>query len=111
MPLLKRLLLAAIVLLALAAPARALAQEEGPVYIVQEGDTLIGIALRFGVGVDALASANGLSDPSSIFPGMALRLPGYEGISGVLQTLPVGAGETSAAWRCATVCRMMTWHA
>jgi murein DD-endopeptidase MepM/ murein hydrolase activator NlpD len=93
MPPLKRLLLAGTLALVLTAPAAAFAQEEGPVYIVQEGDTLIGIALRFGVDLDALAMANGLSDPSSIFPGMALRLPGYEGVSGVLQTLPVAAGE------------------
>jgi murein DD-endopeptidase MepM/ murein hydrolase activator NlpD len=60
---------------------------------VQDGDTLIGIALRFGVDVDDLAAANGLADPSAIFPGMPLRLPGYEGIEGVLQTVPVEAGE------------------
>jgi murein DD-endopeptidase MepM/ murein hydrolase activator NlpD len=79
--------------LALAVPGGVAAQEDGPVYLVQEGDTLIGIALRFGVPVDDLAAANGLADPSAIIPGMALRLPGYEGVSGVLQTLPVGAGE------------------
>ena len=90
---LSRLLLAAALVSILVVPAPVAAQEDGPVYIVQEGDTLIGIALRFGVDVDDLAAANGLADPSAILPGMQLRLPGYEGIGGVLQTLPVGAGE------------------
>jgi murein DD-endopeptidase MepM/ murein hydrolase activator NlpD len=88
-----RLLLGLVLGLILLAPGPAAAQEAGPVYIVQEGDTLIGIAVRFGVPMDDLAAANGLADPSSIFPGMPLRLPGYEALSGVLQTLPVGAGE------------------
>ena len=88
-----RLLLAAALASLLVVPGPVAAQEDGPVYIVQEGDTLIGIALRFGVDVDDLAAANGLADPSAITPGMQLRLPGYEGIGGVLQTLPVEAGE------------------
>jgi len=93
MHLLSRLLLAAALASILAVPAPAAAQQDGPVYIVRDGDTLIGIALRFGVDVDDLAVANGLADPSAITPGMRLRLPGYEGIGGVLQTLPVEAGE------------------
>jgi murein DD-endopeptidase MepM/ murein hydrolase activator NlpD len=88
-----RLLITLALVLVLFAPTSAAAQEQGPVYIVVEGDTLIGIAQRFGVAVDDLATANGLSDPSAIFPGMPLRLPGFEDVSGVLQTVPVGAGE------------------
>lgn len=36
-------------------------------YVVQLGDTLSGIAARYGVSVDALAAANGL-DPAGILP-------------------------------------------
>jgi LysM repeat protein len=36
-------------------------------YVVQPGDTLSGIAARYGVSVEALASANGL-DPAGILP-------------------------------------------
>ena len=85
--------LAVALLCALSLPGPAAAQSDGPVYIVQEGDTLIGIALRFGVDVDDLAAANALADPSAIVPGMQLRLPGYEGIGGVLESIPVAAGE------------------
>jgi murein DD-endopeptidase MepM/ murein hydrolase activator NlpD len=88
-----RLLVLILLAVCLATPRSVAAQEETPVYLVQEGDTLIGIAFRFGVSVDDLAAANGLADPSAIFPGMPLRLPGFEGVSGVLQTLPVNAGD------------------
>lgn len=53
-----RLFLAAVLALAVVlAPASAAAQQEGPVYIVQEGDTLIGIASRFGVALDDLGKS------------------------------------------------------
>lgn len=90
---LSRLLLIAGLACLLLVPGSAAAQADGPVYVVQEGDTLIGIALRFGVDVDDLAAANGLADPSAILPGMRLLLPGYSGIEGVLQTVPVEVGE------------------
>lgn len=46
------------------------------VYVVQPGDTLFGIAARFGTTVDALAAANGIADPSSIQAGQSLTIPG-----------------------------------
>ncbi len=45
-----------------------------PFYIVQSGDTLWEIALRFGVSVDALRAANNLSG-DIIQPGQVLTLP------------------------------------
>ncbi|HZD57184.1 MAG TPA: LysM domain-containing protein, partial [Anaerolineales bacterium] len=45
-------------------------QPRGPVYIVQEGDTLWAIAQRFGVSVDELRSYNNISDPNQIAPGV-----------------------------------------
>ncbi len=63
------------------APGRALtlpAPEPPPAttYTVQPGDTLFGLATRFGTTVDALAAANGIADPSSIQAGQALAIPG-----------------------------------
>jgi len=70
------------------------AQESGPVYIVAEGDTLTAIAVKFGTSVEALVEANGIADPSVLFPGMPLVIPGFEGVSGVLATKEVAFGET-----------------
>jgi murein DD-endopeptidase MepM/ murein hydrolase activator NlpD len=84
--------LALALLQALAAPASA--QVEGPIYVVEAGDTLSGIARTFGVSVESLAAANGISDPSTIFPGQELVIPGFPGVSGVLVTQQVAYGDT-----------------
>ena len=45
------------------------------IYIVQPGDDLFRIGLRYGVGYYALASYNGLRNPNQIFAGMRLLIP------------------------------------
>jgi murein DD-endopeptidase MepM/ murein hydrolase activator NlpD len=75
-------------------PSPVIAQDDpgDPVYIVQSGDTLSSIAVRFGIPVDDLLSANGITDPNSLGAGQSLVLPGLEGISGTLinETVPLG---------------------
>ncbi len=66
----------------------------GPVYIVQKGDTLLVIALRFGVALTDLERANGISNPNLLNIGDSLVIPGLEGIQGVLETRQVPYGET-----------------
>lgn len=44
-------------------------------YVVQAGDTLYGIALRYGMDVGALIAANNLSDPYWIHVGQVLTIP------------------------------------
>jgi tyrosinase len=45
-------------------------------YVVQQGDTLSGIAQRFGVSLQALEAANPqISDPNLIFPGQLVTIP------------------------------------
>jgi murein DD-endopeptidase MepM/ murein hydrolase activator NlpD len=45
------------------------------VYVVQSGDTLNGIASRFGVSVDDLLVTNNISDPNTIHIGQTLIIP------------------------------------
>lgn len=70
------------------------AQSQGPIYVVREGDTLWGIAQVFGTDADTLASFNGLTTNSTIFPGMGLIIPGFEDVEGELQTQAVVFGDT-----------------
>jgi len=66
----------------------------GPVYIVQEGDSLWDIAYRFHVSQVDLATANGIVNTNQITVGQPLVIPGLEGIQGVLTTETVPFGET-----------------
>ncbi len=47
-------------------------------YVVQEGDSLLSIALRFGVTTNDIIVANTLADPNSVFVGQELIIPGYQ---------------------------------
>lgn len=44
-------------------------------YTVKPGDTLSGIAARFGTTVQAIAKLNGITNPSLIRPGQVLKIP------------------------------------
>ncbi|HUX86143.1 MAG TPA: LysM domain-containing protein [Chloroflexota bacterium] len=44
-------------------------------YVVQPGDTMEGIAQKFGVTVDAIARVNQLSDPNKLALGQRLIIP------------------------------------
>jgi lysozyme len=70
-------------------------------YVVQPGDTLSGIGVQFGIDPTALASWNGVSDPSVLAPGQTLRLtappvatatPAASSVSG--KTYVVQGGDT-----------------
>ncbi|HEY66268.1 MAG TPA: LysM peptidoglycan-binding domain-containing protein, partial [Caldilineae bacterium] len=50
-------------------------QPEETIYIVAPGDTLISIARRFGVTVEALARLNGIEDPTRLRVNQQLRIP------------------------------------
>ena len=65
------------------------AEPGGPIYIVQEGDSLWDIAIRFSVPLDSLANANGISDASQLSIGDELVIPGLEGVQGYLTTTNV----------------------
>jgi murein DD-endopeptidase MepM/ murein hydrolase activator NlpD len=77
----------------LSRPAKA-QTADGPVYIVQSGDTLSLISSRFNVDLADLMNANGISDPNLLSAGQELVIPGLEGISGVLVTEFVQFGDS-----------------
>jgi murein DD-endopeptidase MepM/ murein hydrolase activator NlpD len=70
------------------------AQTEGPIYIVQPGDSLNSIADRFGINVNDLLTTNNISDPNLISAGTQLIIPSLPEISGILNTEVVPFGET-----------------
>jgi LysM repeat protein len=47
----------------------------GQVYVVRYGDTLSGIAYRFGISASALMHANGIVNPNCIYAGQKLTIP------------------------------------
>lgn len=65
----------------------------GPVYIVQEGDSLWGVAQKFNVSLTELTQYNGISDPGQLSIGAQLVIPGMEDVQGVLVTRTVPFGE------------------
>lgn len=70
------------------------AQANGPVYIVQQGDTLSFIASRFNVALNDLIEANPSIDPNFLSEGQEVVIPGLEGITGVLETEVITFGDT-----------------
>lgn len=92
----KRITLAFLLSLSvLFASQQASAQESvGPIYIVQSGDSLSTIALRFSVDLTELMSANGITDPNSLDVGQQLVIPGLEGVTGILNTRVINFGDS-----------------
>lgn len=60
-------------------------------YTVKSGDSLSGIASRYGTTVSALASLNGISNPNWIYPGQVLKISGSQSSS---RTYTVRSGDT-----------------
>jgi LysM repeat protein len=48
---------------------------QATLYVVQSGDTLWSIAIRFGVPEDDIVAENGLSDRDQLYAGQELRIP------------------------------------
>jgi len=59
-------------------------------HVVQRGENLFRIALRYGTTVEAIASANGIANPALIYAGQELVIP-----SPGTQPPPPSAGETT----------------
>ncbi len=93
---LKHLLIVALIasLLFNVRPAAAQTPSSGPFYIVQPGDTLSSIAMRFNVTVNDLMAANNISNPNLLATGQQLLIPGLEGVTGTLDTEIIAFGDS-----------------
>ncbi len=58
-----------------------LGPSSGTTYIVQSGDTLSGIAQRFGTTYQTLASLNGITDSDLIYAGQTIKVPENDSVS------------------------------
>lgn len=73
-------------------------QDEAVIHVVGPGETLYGIALQYGVTVDAIVAANSIADPNRIEVGLRLVIPGAPGAAGEATLVPytVVPGDTLA---------------
>jgi len=86
-----------LILFLLAFPSQPVHAQEpvnGPVYIVQPGDSLSSIAVFFSINLTDLMSANGITDPNQLDAGQQLVIPGLNGITGVINTQLVNFGDS-----------------
>ena len=95
--LMKSKILFLLILVSFILPAKTVhAQSEPvlPVYVIESGDTLYTVAYRFGVGLNELIAANDFEDPNNLKIGDQVKIPGYEGLEGIISSALVQPGET-----------------
>jgi len=63
-------------------PAAARPAAAPRIHLVADGENLTAIARRYGVPIAAISAANKLADPSRIFPGQRLVIPGTASTAG-----------------------------
>lgn len=66
-------------------------------YTVRAGDTLSGIASKYGTSWQELQRINGIPDANRIYPGQVLRLPGGGKPAPAKRTYTVRSGDTLSA--------------
>ena len=64
-----------------------------PVYIVQPGDTINLISIKFNVSAADIIAANNITDPNILSVNTRLVIPGIKGVSGILTYNAVSIGE------------------
>jgi LysM repeat protein len=57
------------------APVAPVAPAERRTHIVQQGENLFRIGLKYGMSWEAIAQANGIGDPSQVYVGQQLVIP------------------------------------
>lgn len=77
--------------------SRSLAISGGGVYVIRPGDTLSGIAARFGTSTRTLARRNGITNPNRLVVGARLRISSSGGAVVRTSAPATGGGSTSSA--------------
>src|SRR5260221_13659994 len=72
-------MIACLVAIPVVIPSVGLRAQGSASYTVQPGDNLYRISLKFGVTMDSIAAANGITNPNLIFVGQVLNIPGGTG--------------------------------
>lgn len=68
--------------------------DSGSTYVVQRGDTLSSIAMRFGTSVQTLVNLNDIQNPNLIYVGQVLTIPGVNTTTREEITYVVRPGDT-----------------
>jgi murein DD-endopeptidase MepM/ murein hydrolase activator NlpD len=68
-----------------------------PIYIVQAGDTLSSIAYLFDTTVNDILAINEIQNPDSLAIGASLNIPGFEGVSGILDIKTIRISENMSS--------------
>lgn len=66
----------------------------GTVYTVKSGDTLSGIAAKYGTTYQALAAYNGIADPDKIYTGQQIKIPAGTAVKKPDTVYTVKSGDT-----------------
>lgn len=83
------------------------------IHTVVSGDTLSGIASKYGTTYQKLAEYNGIADPNKIYPGQQIKIPGSsnQGSSATYYTVVSGDNLTKIANRYGTtVNQLVSWN-
>jgi len=91
-------LAAALTIFLLLSSAASAAPAMDSIHVVQRGETLAGIAARYGTNVSTLAQLNGIANPSLIYPGQQLVIPSGAA-TGVVHVVRAGETLTEIALR------------
>lgn len=67
-------------------------------HTVAAGETLAGIAGRYGVGVDALAAANGIAQPYTLYAGARLQLAARTRLPNAMAACPIPGARFANDW-------------
>lgn len=81
------------VVTAWAAPLAAAQDGDTLIHVVQSGENLFRISLRYGVTMDAIMAANGLTDSHTIFAGQQLVIPVAPGSAETAESQPTLPGN------------------